>query len=178
MSPIFLISGTPASGKSSVSLALMQRFARGVHLPVDDLREMVVSGIAHPIPEWTEETARQFSLARGNAALMARRYSSAGFAVAVDDVCSSRDFHADYETHFADVQPHLVLLLPRLEVALGRNSARTHKDFHHQTLIGAIRYLHAEFAAMDVSDWLVIDSSEFSVKETVNLILERSGVNP
>ena len=53
MSPIFLISGTPASGKSSVSLALMRRFARGVHLAVDDLREMVISGIAHPVPEWT-----------------------------------------------------------------------------------------------------------------------------
>jgi hypothetical protein len=84
----------------------MQRFARGVHLPVDDLREMVVSGIAHPVPTWTEETTRQFGLARGNAVLMARRYSSVGFAVAIDDVFSHRDFHADYEADFADALPH------------------------------------------------------------------------
>ena len=176
--PVFLISGTPASGKSSVSLALMQRFVRSVHLPVDNLREMVVSGIAHPVPAWTEETARQFGLARGNAALMARRYSSAGFAVAIDDVCSSRDFHADYEAHFADAQPYRVLLLPRLEVVLRRNSERTHKDFHHETLISVIRYLHAEYTAMDTRNWLVVDSSELTVEETVNLILERSGVSP
>ena len=176
--PVFLISGTPASGKSSVSKALMQRFAHGVHLPVDNLREMVVSGIAHPVPEWTEETARQFGLARGNAALMARRYSSAGFAVAVDDVFSSRDFHADYEAHFAVAQPHRMLLLPRLEVALRRNAERTHKNFHPEILIGVIRHLHAEYTAMDVRGWLVIDSSELTVEETVNLILERSGVSP
>ena len=178
MSPIFVISGTPASGKSSVAKALMQRFAQGVHIAVDDLREMVVSGIAHPVPEWTAETARQFSLARGNAALIAGRYSSAGFAVVVDDVFSERDFGADYAVHFADAQPHRVLLLPSLEVALRRNSERTHKDFHHETLTGVIRYLHAEYTVMDVRGWLVIDSSELGVEETVNLILERSGVNP
>ncbi len=48
---IFLISGTPGSGKSSVARALMQRFKQGVHLPVDDLRKMVVSGIAHPVAQ-------------------------------------------------------------------------------------------------------------------------------
>ncbi len=178
MSAIFLISGTPASGKSSVSTTLMQRFTHGVHLPVDDLREMVVSGVAHPVPTWTEETARQFGLARGNAALMARRYSSAGFAVAIDDVSSSRDYHADYEAHFAETQPYRVLLLPKLEVALRRNAERTHKDFQHETLIGVIRYLHAEYTVMDQLGWIVIDSSELTVEQTVNLILERSGVNP
>jgi chloramphenicol 3-O-phosphotransferase len=138
--PIFLLSGTPASGKSSVTKTLMQRFARGVHIAVDDLREMVVSGIAHPMPEWTPETARQFSLARGNAVLMARRYSSAGFAVAIDDVFSQRDFVADYALHFTDVLPHRVLLLPRLEVALRRNAERSYKDFHPDILVTVIEH--------------------------------------
>ena len=113
----------------------MQRFDQSVHLPVDDLREMVVSGIAHPVPEWTPETARQFGLARGNAAIMARRYSSAGFAVAVDDVFSQRDYALDYAVHFADMQPHRLLLLPRLEVTLQRNNERGYKDFHPEILI-------------------------------------------
>ena len=48
MSPTLLIPGLilgmPAAGKSTVARALMARFARGLHLPVDDLRNIVVSG--------------------------------------------------------------------------------------------------------------------------------------
>jgi tRNA uridine 5-carbamoylmethylation protein Kti12 len=56
---IFLLSGMPAVGKSSVSKALMQRFDKGVHIPVDDLRAMVVSGMVHPVPTWTDAAAAQ-----------------------------------------------------------------------------------------------------------------------
>ncbi len=176
MDSIFLISGTPGSGKSSVSRALMERFDRGVHLPVDELREMVVSGIAHPVPQWTEETGRQFKLARGNAAQMALNYANAGFAVAIDDVFSTQDFQADYAPWFADNRPKRVLLLPRLEVALRRNAERTYKDFHPEILEDVIRYLHAEFTAMDGNDWLIVDSSELKVAETVDLILKKARV--
>ena len=48
--PIFLLSGTPGAGKSSVATALMQHFEFGLHIPVDDLREWVVSGLADPVP--------------------------------------------------------------------------------------------------------------------------------
>lgn len=84
--PLFLITGVPGSGKSSVAKALMQRFPFGIHLPVDDLRERVVSGIAHPVPHWTTETSRQFLLARKAAIATARLYADEDFAVALDDV--------------------------------------------------------------------------------------------
>jgi regulator of PEP synthase PpsR (kinase-PPPase family) len=63
-------------------------------------------------------------------------------------------------------------------VTLRRNAERTYKDFHPEILIDVIQHLHAEYTAMDVRGWLVIDSSELTIEETVNLILERSGVNP
>ena len=89
--PLFLITGTPGAGKSVTAAALMRRFPFGLHIPVDELREWVVSGISQPVPEFTEETARQFRLARSAAAQVAALYTDAGFAVAIDDVIHEPD---------------------------------------------------------------------------------------
>ena len=53
-SPLFLITGAPGARQSVTAAALMRRFPFGLHIPVDDLREWVVSGISHPLPEFTD----------------------------------------------------------------------------------------------------------------------------
>ena len=63
MTPIFLVMGTPASGKSTVSRALMQRFECGSHIPVDDLRHMVVSGLTDTGFDLASELLEQIRLA-------------------------------------------------------------------------------------------------------------------
>jgi adenylylsulfate kinase-like enzyme len=50
MLSILLLTGLPGAGKTSVATALLQRFPFGIHIPVDDVRKWVVSGIAHPVP--------------------------------------------------------------------------------------------------------------------------------
>ena len=126
--PLFLITGAPGAGKTATAAALMRRFPFGLHIPVDDLREWVVSGISQPVPEFTEETGRQFRLARGAAAQVAATYADAGFAVAIDDVIHE----PDAEVLVAPLAPrtvHKILLQPSLEVALARNADRTNKGF-------------------------------------------------
>jgi len=83
--PIFLVVGAPAVGKSTVSRALARSFERGVHIPVDDLRDMVAAGRILPSPEWSTGLVEQISLARRSALAMASRYAQAGFAVVLDD---------------------------------------------------------------------------------------------
>lgn len=171
--PIFLLSGPPGAGKSTVAHVLMQRFPRGMHIPVDDLREWVVSGIAHPVPTWTAETTRQFRLARQAAAQTARLYAEAGFAVALDDVVFAADARAMCEPHLAGLSISRVLLLPSVEAALRRNAERTTKAFATDVLAEPIRQIHQALSAQGtaLAGWLVLNTSELSVDATVAQIL-------
>ena len=67
MIPIFLVVGPPAVGKSTTSRSLAAHFPQSIHVPVDDLRDMVVSGLVLPGQDWSAELALQVNLARQSA---------------------------------------------------------------------------------------------------------------
>jgi len=162
-----------------VAVALLRRFPFGIHLPVDDLREWVISGIAHPVPLWTEETGRQFRLAREAAADIARRYALAGFAVVIDDVIAPSDAQALLLDPLAGHPVHTVLLSPDLEVAIARNTARTNKDFDTRILVEAISAVHRHFDQQPFHSMgrIVIDNAAVDVEQTVNEIMRQCGVS-
>lgn len=83
MNPMFLLVGPPAVGKSTTSRALAARFPKSLHIPVDDLRNMVVSGIALPGADWSDDLAQQVTLARTSVVHMALTYHNAGFVVVI-----------------------------------------------------------------------------------------------
>ncbi len=149
------------------------RFDRGVHVAVDQLRAMVVSGMAHPIPTWTDETTRQFMLAREIAMRAAATYHDAGFAVAVDDVLYEEAFRG-LLARLGDRPVRKVLLLPSVETAIERNRTRAGKWFQPKVLEGPIRAIHPAMAAENTlqAGWEIVDSTDLSVAETVDCILD------
>lgn len=178
--PLILLTGAPGAGKSSVARALLGRFAHGLHIPVDTLRELVVAGIAHPVPEWTAETSRQFGLARATAAAMARLYLAAGFAVAIDDVIAPEDADAHFAELAAERSPLKVLLYPDLATTLERNQRRTGKAFDPLGLEPAIRHLHSttDPARYARHGWQIIDTSAHTIEQTVDAILAAVAAAP
>lgn len=175
--PIFLIIGIPATGKTTTSRALASRFPMALHIPVDDLRMMVVSGLVLPGPEWTEALVEQVSLARRSAARMALAYREAGFTAVIDDFLDSNT-PGDYRELLQQPGVRRAVLLPTQEEARRRNHKRSGGGPDAAYIDDGIRFFYdtARELAARLSDegWLVIDNTALTVEETVDAILRVS----
>jgi predicted kinase len=172
MPPVFLILGTPACGKSTIAKALMQRFGHGLHIPVDDLRHFVVSGLSDLGPDMGEETWRQVAVAREAVCTMAEVYVKHGFAVAIDDFWNGETPDADYHFSLPVVR---VVLFPDLQTTLKRLYARNPEEGDFKAVLEhAIRLIHPTIERHPKTGWIVVDSSHLTVQQTVDFILEQA----
>jgi chloramphenicol 3-O-phosphotransferase len=179
--PIFLVVGAPAVGKSTTSRALAARFERSIHIPVDDLRDMVVSGLVLPNPTWSQPLVEQVGLARRTAIASAVRYADAGFAVVIDDFWDPPGL-VEYGEVPAGRPFHRVLLRPDREEALRRNFGRHGDDPVRAYLDDGVHHVYdlletpVAQARLERDDWLVLDTTHLPVDAAVDRILELAGV--
>ena len=164
--PVFIVTGIPASGKTTVSHLLARRFPRSAHVEADRLQAMIVSGVRWPDQAPLEEATTQLELRARNAAGLGASFHEAGFVAVLDDVIVGRRRLALYLDRLPRQAVRLVVLAPPVGIVLERD--RTRADKH----VGA-RWMHLDAEQRadlgDLGLWL--DTGELDPRETVDAIL-------
>jgi len=170
MTPIFLITGAPASGKSTVSRALAARFPQSIAICVDDLRSMVVGGVVHPSNEWGRALVEQLQLARKSVTEMAKIYHRAGFAVVIDDFWDPHSQMSEYGELFDWAELRRVVLYPDQQKAHAQNLKRSGPGEWRDMIDGGIREVYADLnhavGALVQNGWIVLDTTNDTAEET------------
>ena len=165
---IWLITGIPGSGKTSVSKALAERLPRSAHIEVDRVREMVVGGYVAPGQEPLAESNAQLELGARNAALLSDSLMTKGFTPVVDDVILRLQL-TQYRKTLSRWPLRLVVLAPTIEVALERDQQRVEKH-----VAARFSYLDEELRAQMRGLGFWLDTSAMDIAETVESIIQQT----
>jgi predicted kinase len=164
--PVHLITGVQAAGKSTVAEALAARFPRSVHVHGDVFRRWIVGGREDPAPGAGDEAWAQLALRYRLTAQAARTYRDAGFTVVVQDVILGDHLPAMVS---AIGEPVCVTVLdPSPEAIALRETGRAKDSYDAWTIAALVDGLRSGTPRLGL--WL--DSSSLSVEETVDAILE------
>ena len=162
MRPPLLLTGGPASGKSTTARAVAATLPRAAVVDVDDVRQLVVAG--HAAPWEGDEGIRQQRLGVENACDLARRFLGAGVEVVLSDV-----LNADTADRYRRRLPDLVVV--RFEISLVEARRRATRRPVHLT-DAEFEHLHA----LEATNALLVDHSievgGLSQEEQARAVLE------
>lgn len=169
MASVILITGTPGSGKSSVSSELAKLFKKSAVIEVDQLRRFVKSGFVNPAKE-NDASKSQLILGLKNTAPIIRNFLKESYIVIIDDVVTAWTF-----TNLSQLLPDLTfrkfLLRPSLEEAKKRNTARADYALSEDRVGHLYDQLKQENTEQE--GWVIINSTNQTPLETAQEILKR-----
>jgi hypothetical protein len=138
-----------------------------------------VAGKVEPIPLLTPAGAHQLRLARQSAGSIADIYSRGGCTVVIDDVLVSDDLQTLFDQRQPACPVHKIFLRPSFDEVIARNSAR-YIHFDHQKWTPVIQGLYQEVSLRNTpaAGWTVLDTTGWSIMQTVDTILQQVGAAP
>jgi chloramphenicol 3-O-phosphotransferase len=170
-----VVVGAQAAGKSSVAKALAARFDPGAYIEGDVLWKMVVGGAQDMSSDAHSEAERQLALRYRHGAMLCESFVNEGYmAIHADNI-----YGAAVEQHLQSLRcpRSLVVLRPRPDVIAQRERDRGSPAYMPWippggSLLDAVTRFD-EWVAETPRIGLWIDSSDLTVEETVNEVLDR-----
>ena len=163
---VFIISGIPGAGKTTVSRLLAERLGNGVHIESDQLQAWIRSGGVWPNEEPAAEAQRQLRLRTRNVCLLADSYREAGFTPVIDDVVIGSRLQ-DFLAYLRSRPVRFVLLTPAVDVVERRDAERGYKQ-----VFSIWGHLDAVMRRETPQSGLLLDTSAMTADETVDAILD------
>ncbi len=162
-----MFTGPAGTGKSTLARAWCATRPRAVHIELDGVRHLIVSGQADPqLPGPVQ--AEQYATSVAACCALVREFAAAGYDVAVDDASGPEAFEEHWAPRLAGIGLSIVVVRPSLEATLGRGAGRAKR-----VRPSVVREQHAA-----VSRWpsrRTIDTTGQSVEESLEATLRVIG---
>ena len=164
-----IITGAPASGKSTLTRRLAEQLERSAWLSGDQIHWLVVGGRVWALGDPKDEADRQTRLGNQNLISLARNCAEAGFTPVIDWIIPDGEQLAHFIAGLAPLPLWLIALDPGAEVCRERDLQRD-----DPFAFGAYDELVDEMrGAFGSSAWWIA-SADQSADETLRLILDRA----
>jgi predicted kinase len=165
---IVLFGGAAGVGKTTIARLWCQSRNKAVHIQLDEIRNLIVSGLADP-QILTAYQGTQYSHSVAACTSLARSFAGFGYDVAIDDVFEPEPTRGLWLPQLDGLDVHLVILHPPLEIVLTRIADRKKQVLEHH-----IRSQHAVMNGWPSS--YIINSGPLNPRETLEhviMLLER-----
>ena len=162
-----VFTGPAGAGKSTLARAWCATRPRAVHIELDGVRHLIVSGQADPQSPGPVQ-AEQYAASVAACCALVREFAAAGCDVAVDDAAGPEAFEEHWAPRLAGIGLSIVVVRPSLEATLGRGAGRAKR-----VRPSVVREQHAA-----VSRWpsrRTIDTTGQSVEESLEATLRVIG---
>jgi chloramphenicol 3-O-phosphotransferase len=154
-----MFTGPAGAGKSTLARAWCATRSRAVHVELDEVRHLIVSGLADPQSPGPLPT-EQYDTSVAACCALVREFTAAGYDVAVDDAVDPETFEGHWSPRLVGIELSVVVVRPSLDVALERGAERPKRVRR-----GLVREQHAA-----TSRWpsrRTIDTAGQSVEESL-----------
>jgi chloramphenicol 3-O-phosphotransferase len=164
-----IVTGAPASGKSTLTHRLAEHLEHSAWLNGDQIHGLIVGGRVWALGDPKDEADRQTHLGNQNLVALARNCARAGFTPIIDWIIPDADQLAEFAGGLLPLPLWLIVLDPGDATCRARNLQRDDRFTFdgYDVLVGGMR------RAFGASGWW-IDSSEQTAEETLQLILDRA----